>query len=107
MVVSSQTVSKRTRNLDEVVRQFHQSRLEDNYAYLFFGRSELAGAATDGAQAGADAGGLWSRRDGYESNLDGMATKNYLCRFFATGVFRWQKKMKNLFNHVPFEKLLF
>ncbi len=26
MVVSSQTVSKRTRNLDEVVRQFHQSR---------------------------------------------------------------------------------
>jgi len=36
-----------------------------------------------------------------------MATKNYLCRFFATGVFRWQKKMKNLFNHVPFEKLLF
>ena len=34
-VVSPQTVSKLTRDLDEVVRQFHQARLEDNYAYLF------------------------------------------------------------------------
>ncbi len=34
-VVSAQTVSKLTRDLDEVVRQFHQARLEDNYAYLF------------------------------------------------------------------------
>jgi putative transposase len=34
-VVSAQTVSKLTRDLDEVVRQFHQARLEDHYAYLF------------------------------------------------------------------------
>ena len=34
-VVSAQTVSKLTRDLNEVVRQFHQARLEDNYAYLF------------------------------------------------------------------------
>jgi transposase-like protein len=34
-VVSPQTVSKLTRDLDEVVRQFHQARLEDQYAYLF------------------------------------------------------------------------
>jgi putative transposase len=34
-VVSAQTVSKLTRDLDDTVRQFHQARLEDNYAYLF------------------------------------------------------------------------
>jgi putative transposase len=34
-VVSAQTVSKLTRDLDEAVRQFHQARLSDDYAYLF------------------------------------------------------------------------
>ena len=34
-VVSAQTVSKLTRDLDEAVRQFHQARLTDDYAYLF------------------------------------------------------------------------
>ena len=34
-VVSAQTVSKLTRDLDEMVRQFHQARLSDDYAYLF------------------------------------------------------------------------
>jgi putative transposase len=34
-VVSAQTVSKLTRDLDEVVRQFHRVELEDQYAYLF------------------------------------------------------------------------
>ncbi len=34
-VVSPQTVSKLTRDLDEAVRQFHQARIEDEYAYLF------------------------------------------------------------------------
>src|SRR5271170_5491849 len=33
--VSPQTVSRITRSLDEVVRQFHQARLSDQYAYLF------------------------------------------------------------------------
>ena len=33
--VSAQTVSKLTRDLDEAVRQFHQARLHDDYAYLF------------------------------------------------------------------------
>ena len=33
--VSAQTVSKLTRDLDEAVRQFHEARLEDDYAYLF------------------------------------------------------------------------
>jgi transposase-like protein len=34
-VVSAQTVSKLTRDLDDVVRQFHQARLEDEWSYLF------------------------------------------------------------------------
>jgi transposase-like protein len=34
-VVSATTVSKLTRDLDQAVRQFHQARLEDDYAYLF------------------------------------------------------------------------
>jgi putative transposase len=33
--VSAQTVSTLTRNLDQAVRQFHQVRLEDEWAYLF------------------------------------------------------------------------
>jgi len=34
-VVSAQTVSQLTRDLDQAVRQFHQARLEDEWAYLF------------------------------------------------------------------------
>src|SRR3989454_6503732 len=34
-VVSPTTVSKLTRDLDEAVRQFHEARLSDDYAYLF------------------------------------------------------------------------
>ena len=34
-VVSAHTVSKRTRDLDGAVRQFHQAQLSGDYAYLF------------------------------------------------------------------------
>jgi putative transposase len=34
-VVSAQTVSKLTRDLDQAVRQFHQAPLQDEWAYLF------------------------------------------------------------------------
>ena len=34
-MVSAQTVSKLTRDLDEAVREFHQARLSDDWAYLF------------------------------------------------------------------------
>jgi len=34
--VSAQTVSKLTRDLDVVVRQFHQARLSDDYGYCFW-----------------------------------------------------------------------
>ena len=34
-VVSPQTVSRITQSLDDTVREFHQARLADDYAYLF------------------------------------------------------------------------
>jgi putative transposase len=34
-VVRAQTVSRLTRDLDDMVRQFHEAPLEDNWAYLF------------------------------------------------------------------------
>jgi putative transposase len=34
-VVSPQTVSRVTRELDELVKEFHQARLEDDYRYLY------------------------------------------------------------------------
>jgi transposase-like protein len=34
-VVSAQTVSRLTRDLDALVHQFHQARLKDHWAYLF------------------------------------------------------------------------
>lgn len=34
-VVSHQTVSRITRELDEMVKQFHEARLEDDYLYLY------------------------------------------------------------------------
>src|SRR5437763_675127 len=40
-VVSAQTVSKLTRDLDEAVRQFHQAQLSDDYAYLFLDGGSL------------------------------------------------------------------
>jgi transposase-like protein len=33
--VSPQTVSRITQELDQAVRQFHQARLDDDWAYLF------------------------------------------------------------------------
>ena len=57
-VVSASTVSKLTRDLDDAVKQFHQARLSDDYAYLFLDRVSLRVRRRGGAQAGADAGGL-------------------------------------------------
>jgi putative transposase len=57
--VSPQTVSRITRSLDEVVEQFHQARLTDDYAYLFLDGVSLRMRRPAGRQAGAHAGGLW------------------------------------------------
>jgi transposase-like protein len=60
-MVSAQTVSKLTRDLDEAVRQFQVSpgEAERRLCLLISGWSEPAGAASSGTQAGTDAGGLW------------------------------------------------
>jgi len=56
-VVSAQTVSQLTRDLDEAVRRFHQARRRLRLPVS--GWSEFAGTASGGTQAGTDAGGLW------------------------------------------------
>jgi len=63
-VVSAQTVSQLTRDLDEAVRQFHQAPLADEWAYLFLDAREFAGASAERPAAGADAGAYGVRRDG-------------------------------------------
>ena len=65
--VSPQTVSRITQELDQAVRQFHQARLEDDWAYLFLDGVSLRVRRPAGPQAGANAGGLrgeagWSAR---------------------------------------------
>jgi len=59
-VVSAQTVSQLSRDLDQVVRQFHQAPLDDGLGVLVLGWGELTGAAAQRATASADAGGLRS-----------------------------------------------
>ena len=60
--VSPQTVSRITRSLDEVVRQFHQARLSDQYAYLFLDgvslRMRRPSSAGLSAQPGREPGRL-------------------------------------------------
>jgi len=56
-VVSAQTVWKISRSLDGMVKEFHQARLSDDWVYLFLDGVSLR---VRRAQAGADAGGLWS-----------------------------------------------
>ena len=57
-VVSAQTVSQLTRDLDQAVRQFHQAPLADEWAYLFLDGVSLRVRRTERPAAGADAGGL-------------------------------------------------
>ena len=57
-MVSAQTVSKLTRDLDEAQRQFHQARLDDGYAYLFLKGVSLR-VASDALVLPSDGGETW------------------------------------------------
>ena len=57
-MVSAQTVSKLTRDLDEAQRQFHQARLDDDYAYLFLKGVSLR-VASDALVLPSDGGETW------------------------------------------------
>src|ERR1700733_1520203 len=63
-VVSAQTVSKLTRDLDEAVRQFHQARLSDDYAYLFLDGVSLRVRRPDGRKRVQMLVAYGVRRDG-------------------------------------------
>src|SRR5437870_12802626 len=74
-VVSAQTVSKLTRDLDEAVRQFHQAQLSDDYAYLFLDGVSLRVRRPAGTQAGTDAGGL-RRAARWQASLAGVSAQS-------------------------------
>jgi len=63
-VVSAQTVSRLTRDLDEAVRQFHQARLEDDWAYLFLDGVSLRVRRPSGRQRAHMLVAYGVRRDG-------------------------------------------
>lgn len=58
--VSPQTVSKLARDLDRVVKEFHEAPLKDEWSYLFLEGVSLRGRRREWTAAGANAGGLWS-----------------------------------------------
>src|SRR5438128_1867653 len=63
-VVSAQTVSTLTRDLDEAVRQFHQAKLSDDYAYLFLDGVSLRVRRPAGRKRVPMLGAYGVRRDG-------------------------------------------
>ena len=63
-VVSAQTVSHLTRDLDEAVRQFHQARLSDDWAYLFLDGVSLRVRRPSGRQRVHMLVAYGQRRDG-------------------------------------------
>jgi putative transposase len=63
-VVSAQTVSQLTRDLDQAVRQFHQAPLEDEWAYLFLDGVSLRVRRPSGRQRVQMLVAYGVRRDG-------------------------------------------
>src|SRR3989454_3637252 len=61
-VVSPQTVSKLTRDLDQAVREFHQARLDDDYGYLFLDGLSLRVRRPAGGKRVEMLGGYGGRR---------------------------------------------
>src|ERR1700674_2485544 len=82
-VVSAQTVSKLTRDLDEAVRQFHQARLSDDYAYLFLDGVSLRVRRPAGRKRVHMLVAYGVRRDGTRHLLAFMRTTNVIERCFV------------------------
>jgi putative transposase len=74
-VVSPQTVSQLTRDLDEAVRQFHQARLEDDWAYLFLDGVSLRVRRPGGRQRVQMLVAYGVRRDGTRQLLAFLRTR--------------------------------
>jgi len=82
-VVSAQTVSKLTRALDQAVRQFHQARLGDDYAYLFLDGVSLRVRRPAGRKRVHMLVAYGVRRDGTRHLLAFMRTTNVIERCFV------------------------
>ena len=74
-VVSAQTVSNLIRDLDEAVRQFHQARLEDDWAYLFLDGVSLRVRRPSGRQRVQMLVAYGVRRDGTRQLLAFLRTR--------------------------------
>jgi len=73
--VSAQTVSNLIRDLDEAVRQFHQARLEDDWAYLFLDGVSLRVRRPSGRQRVQMLVAYGVRRDGTRQLLAFLRTR--------------------------------
>ena len=74
-VVSAQTVSNLVRDLDAAVRQFHQARLEDDWAYLFLDGVSLRVRRPAGRQRVHMLVAYGVRRDGSRQLLAFLRTR--------------------------------
>ena len=74
-VVSAQTVSHLTRDLDQAVRQFHQAPLEDDWAYLFLDGVSLRVRRPSGRQRVQMLVAYGVRRDGTRQLLAFLRTR--------------------------------
>ena len=74
-VVSAQTVSNLTRDLDAAVRQFHQARLNDEWAYLFLDGVNLKVRRPAGRQCVQMLVAYGVRQDGTRQLLGFLRTK--------------------------------
>ena len=74
-VVSAQTVSQLTRDLDEAVQQFHQAPLQDDWAYLFLDGVSLRVRRPSGRQRVQMLVAYGVRRDGRRQLLAFLRTR--------------------------------
>jgi putative transposase len=90
-VVSAQTVSNLTRDLDAAVRQFHQARLNDEWAYLFLDGVNLKVRRPAGRQCVQMLVAYGVRQDGTRQLLGFLRTK-------GEGQAHWEALLNDLYR---------
>jgi len=90
-VVSAQTVSNLTRDLDQAVKQFHQARLNDEWAYLFLDGVALKVRRPAGRQHVQMLVAYGVRQDGTRQLLGFLRTK-------GEGQAHWEALLNDLYR---------
>jgi putative transposase len=90
-VVSAQTVSNLTRDLDAAVKQFHQARLNDEWAYLFLDGVNLKVRRPAGRQCVQMLVAYGVRQDGTRQLLGFLRTK-------GEGQAHWEALLNDLYR---------